>query len=81
MIFLFLYPQFLTAFFVIDSDDYWRYHALEVKLDRRFADGYSYLVGYTLSRSRDTRSFDQAFTVAATGSGLQVQYCSCLIAT
>ncbi len=67
--FLFPYPQFLTGVFVIDSEDYSRYHALEIKLDRRFSNGYSYLVGYTLSRSRDTRSFDPAFTVAATGSG------------
>ena len=52
---------------VIDSNDYSRYHALELKLERRFADGFSYLLGYTLSRSKDTRSFDPAFTVVGTG--------------
>ena len=66
--FFFQYPQFLGGLNVIDSEDYSRYHALEVKLERRFADGFSYLVGYTLSRSKDTRSFDPAFTVVGTGS-------------
>ena len=66
--FFFPYPQFLGGVSVIDSEDYSRYHALEIKLDRRFSNGYSYLIGYTLSRSRDTRSFDPAFTVVGTGS-------------
>ncbi|HWK11413.1 MAG TPA: hypothetical protein VNR64_15230, partial [Vicinamibacterales bacterium] len=66
--FFFKYPQFLGGITVIDSNDYSRYHALELKLERRFSDGFSYLFGYTLSRSRDTRSFDPAFSVASTGS-------------
>ena len=64
---LFPYPQFLNGVNVIDSEDYSRYHALELKLERRFARGYSYLVGYTFSRSKDTSSFDPAFTRVATG--------------
>ena len=63
--FFFPYPQFLGGVNVIDSEDYSRYHALELKLERRFADGYSYLMGYTLSRSKDTRSYDPAFTVVS----------------
>ncbi len=63
--FFFPYPQFLGGVNVIDSEDYSRYHALEMKLERRFADGFSYLVGYTLSRSKDTRSYDPAFTVVS----------------
>ena len=66
--FFFPYPQFLNGVNVIDSEDYSRYHALELKLERRFAKGYSYLVGYTFSRSKDTRSFDPAFTRVATGN-------------
>ena len=66
--FFFAYPQFLGGMFVIDSNDYSRYHALQIKLDRRFDNGYSYLFAYTLSRSRDTRSFDPAFTVVNTGA-------------
>ena len=53
---------------MIDSEDYSRYHAMELKLERRFADGFSYLVGYTLSRSKDTRSYDPAFTVVSTAN-------------
>lgn len=63
--FFFPYPQFLGGVSVIDSEDYSRYHALELKLERRFADGFSYLMGYTLSRSKDTRSYDPAFTVVS----------------
>jgi hypothetical protein len=66
--FFFPYPQFLGGVNVIDSEDYSRYHALELKLERRFASGYSYLVGYTLSRSKDTRSYDPAFTVVSTAN-------------
>lgn len=66
--FFFPYPQFLGGVNVIDSEDYSRYHALELKLERRFGGGYSYLVGYTLSRSKDTRSYDPAFTVVSTGA-------------
>jgi hypothetical protein len=66
--FFFPYPQFLGGMIVIDSGDYSRYDAFEVKLERRFADDFSYLVGYTLSRSKDTRSFDPAFTTVATGN-------------
>ena len=66
--FFYDYPQFLGGMRVIDSEDYSRYHALELKLDRRFANGYSYLLGYTLSRSKDTRSYDPAFTVVSGGA-------------
>jgi hypothetical protein len=63
--FFYPYPQFLGGVNVIDSEDYSRYHAMELKLERRFGNGYSYLVGYTLSRSKDTRSYDPAFTVVS----------------
>lgn len=66
--FFFPYPQFLGGLNVIDSEDYSRYHALEMKFERRFADGYSYLLGYTLARSKDTRSFDPAFSVVSGGA-------------
>jgi hypothetical protein len=66
--FFFDYPQFLGGMRVIDSEDYSRYHALELKLERRFNNGYSYLFGYTFSRSKDTRSYDPAFTVVSTGA-------------
>jgi hypothetical protein len=66
--FFFDYPQFLGGMRVVDSEDYSRYHALELKFERRFNNGYSYLFGYTLSRSKDTRSYDPAFTVVSTAN-------------
>jgi hypothetical protein len=62
--FFFPFPQFANVN-VVDSEDWSRYHALELKLERRFGNGYSYLLGYTLSRSKDTRSYDPAFTVVS----------------
>lgn len=71
--FFFPYPQFVgtspsSSVVVIDSNDYSRYQALELKLERRFGGGMGYLIGYTLARSRDTRSFDPAFTTVSTAN-------------
>ncbi len=66
--FFYPYPQFLGGVTVIDSNDYSRYHGLQAKLERRFRNGYGWLVGYTLSKSQDTRSFDPAFSVVSTGA-------------
>lgn len=69
--FFFPYPQFLGGMIVIDSGDWSRYHAVQTRLERRFGNGYSYVVGYTWARSRDTRSFDPAFTTVATTANVQ----------
>jgi hypothetical protein len=66
--FFFPYPQFLGGVVVIDSNDWSRYNALQLKLERRFRGGLGYVLGYTLAKSMDTRSFDPAFTTAATGN-------------
>jgi hypothetical protein len=66
--FFFPYPQYLGAMNVIDSGDWSDYHGLQLKLERRYANGYYYMVGYSLSRSKDTRSFDPAFTVVGTAN-------------
>ncbi len=66
--FFFPYPQFLGGVVVIDSNDWSRYNALQLKLERRFRGGFGYVLGYTLAKSMDTRSFDPAFTTAATGN-------------
>jgi len=66
--FFYPYPQFLGGVNVIDSNDYSRYNSLQLKLERRFRQGYGWLVGYTLARSKDTRSFDPAFTVVGTAN-------------
>lgn len=62
------YPQFLGGLFVIDSNDYSRYNALEFILKRRFNRGIGFQLAYTLSKSMDTRSFDPVFTTVATGA-------------
>jgi hypothetical protein len=62
------YPQYLGGLFVIDSNDISRYNSLEFILKRRFNQGVSLQVGYTFSRSKDTRSFDPVFTTVSTGS-------------
>lgn len=66
--FFYNYPQFLGGMNVLDTNDHSDYHALELTLQRRFSGGFGYMFGYTLSRSRDTRSFDPAFTRVSTGS-------------
>ncbi|MBI4903132.1 MAG: carboxypeptidase regulatory-like domain-containing protein [Acidobacteria bacterium] len=63
------FPQYLGALNVIDSNDFSTYHALQVQVERRFNNGIGWQASYSLSKSLDTRSFDPAFTLAATGSG------------
>lgn len=62
------YTQFLGGLFVIDSNDVSRYNALELIFKRRFGKGLGYQFAYTLSKSKDTRSFDPVFTTVSTGS-------------
>jgi hypothetical protein len=66
--FFYPYPQFLGGVSVIDSGDWSNYNSLQLKLERRFRKGYGWLLGYTLARSKDTRSFDPAFTVVGTAN-------------
>jgi len=62
------FPQFTGGIAVIDSNDYSTYHGMVLTLERSFQEGLSFLVGYTLSKSLDTRSFDPIFTRVSTGS-------------
>jgi hypothetical protein len=66
--FFFPFPQYLNGMRVVDSGDWSRYNAVELKLERPFRGGLGYLVGYTLAWSKDTRSFDPAFTIYGTGN-------------
>ena len=66
--FLIPYPQYLGGMIVIDANDWSRYHGLQMKLEKRYSDGYSYLFAYTLAQSKDTRSYDPVFTVVSTGN-------------
>jgi len=63
------YPQFSGGWNVIDSNDYSAYHGMEWTLERQFSEGFAFLVGYTLAKSLDTRSYDPVFTIVSTGSG------------
>lgn len=63
------YPQFTGGLFVLDSNDFSFYNGLEIIFKRRIRSGLGFQVGYTLSKSKDTRSFDPLFTTVATGSG------------
>ncbi len=68
--FLMPFPQFSNGMFVIDSNDFSTYHALQVTMDKRFGNGATIQVNYTLAKSLDSRSFDPTFTLAGTGSTL-----------
>jgi len=66
--FIIPFPQYSGALRVIDSNDYATFHSMQLKLERRFASGLSYLASYSWSKSLDTRSYDPAFTTVSTGN-------------
>lgn len=61
------YPQFATLT-VVDSNDTSTYHGLEIIMKRRFSAGLAFQLGYTFSKSMDSRSFDPVFTTIGTGA-------------
>lgn len=63
------YPQFTGSLNVLDSTDYSKYNGLEIIAKRRITKGIGFQLGYTYSISKDTRSFDPAFTTVARGTG------------
>ncbi len=66
--FLFVnFPQFGTVR-LLDTNDWSRYQALEVIFRRRLSQGIGFQASYTLSESKDTRSFDPTFSTVRTGS-------------
>jgi Carboxypeptidase regulatory-like domain len=65
--FFYPYTQYLNGMQVIDSGDWSRYNAFELKLEKR-SPNLTYLLAYTLAKSMDTRSYDPAFTVVSTGA-------------
>ncbi len=62
------FPQFAGSMSVVDSNDFSTYHAFELQVERRFSNGVSYQLSYTVSKSLDTRSFDPAFIVVSTAN-------------
>lgn len=62
------YPQFTGGLNVFDSSDYSSYGGLQVILKRRINSGLGFQFGYTLSKSKDNRSWDPSLSTVSTGS-------------
>ena len=62
------FPQFTGGFNVFDSNDYSNYHGLQLIFRRRITGGLGFQFSYTLSESKDNRSWDPALSGVTTGS-------------
>ena len=62
------YPQFTGGLNVFDSNDYSMYHGLQFIFRRRISAGLGFQFGYTLSKSKDNRSWDPSLSTVSTGS-------------
>ena len=62
------YPQFTGGLNVFDSSDYSHYGALQLIVKRRINAGLGFQFGYTLSESKDNRSWDPSLSSVGTGS-------------
>jgi hypothetical protein len=62
------YPQFTGGFNVFDSSDYSNYGGLQFIFRRRINSGLGFQFGYTLSKSKDNRSWDPSLSTVSTGS-------------
>lgn len=62
------YPQFNGGVNVFDSSDYSNYHGLQFIFKRRMQAGLGFQLGYTLSKSKDNRSWDPSLSTINTGN-------------
>ena len=62
------YPQFTGGLNVFDSNDYSMYHGLQMIFRRRINNGLGFQFAYTLSKSKDNRSWDPSLSTVSTGS-------------
>jgi hypothetical protein len=62
------YPQFTGGLNVFDSSDYSNYWGFQLIFKRRIAAGLGFQLGYTLSKSKDNRSWDPSLSTVSTGS-------------
>jgi len=62
------FPQFSGGLNVFDSSDYSRYDGLQFIFKRRISAGLGFQFGYTLSKSKDNRSWDPSLSTVSTGS-------------
>jgi len=62
------FPQYSGGLNVFDSNDYSRYDGLQLIFKRRISAGLGFQFGYTLSESKDNRSWDPSLSTVSTGS-------------
>jgi hypothetical protein len=62
------FPQFTGGLNVFDSSDYSNYAGLQFIFKRRISAGLGFQFGYTLSESKDNRSWDPSLSTISTGS-------------
>jgi hypothetical protein len=62
------YSQFTGGLNVFDSNDYSNYHGLQMIFKRRITNGLGFQLAYTLSQSKDNRSWDPSLSTVSTGS-------------
>jgi hypothetical protein len=62
------FPQFTGGLNVFDSNDYSNYGGLQFIFKRRISTGLGFQFGYTLSKSKDNRSWDPSLSGVSAGS-------------
>jgi hypothetical protein len=62
------YPQFTGGLNVFDTNDYSMYHGLQAIFRRRINNGLGFQFAYTLSKSKDNRSWDPSLSTISSGS-------------
>ena len=62
------FPQFTGGLNVFDSSDYSNYAGLQFIFKRRVNKGLGFQFGYTLSKSKDNRSWDPSLSTVSSGS-------------
>jgi hypothetical protein len=62
------FPQYSGGFNVFDSNDYSQYNGLQFIFKRRINAGLGFQFAYTLSKSKDNRSWDPSLSTVSTGS-------------
>jgi hypothetical protein len=62
------FPQYSGGLNVFDSSDYSRYDGLQFIFKRRISSGLGFQFAYTLSKSKDNRSWDPSLSGVSTGS-------------
>ncbi len=54
------YPQFACSVTTVNNQGYSWYHSIQLRVERRFANGFTYLLGYTWSKLMEATSYANA---------------------